>query len=88
MAAITPPENEKKYPEPSMFGSIPASGFFIRHAKNVILRDIQFDFLKPDARPTLYLDDVHGIKLIRVSSTQEPQVKRLIQNNVTGLQDN
>ncbi len=88
MAALTPPENEKKYPEPSMFGSIPASGFFIRHAKNVILRDIQFDFLKPDARPTLYLDDVHGIKLIRVTSTQEPQVKRLIQNNVTGLQDN
>lgn len=88
MAAFTPPENEKKYPEPSMFGSIPASGFFIRHAKNVILRDIQFDFLKPDARPTLYLDDVHGIKLIRVTSTQEPQVNRLIQNNVTGLQDN
>lgn len=88
MAALTPPENEKKYPEPSMFGSIPASGFFIRHAKNVILRDIQFDYLKPDVRPTLYLDDVHGIKLIRVSSTQEPQVKRLIQNNVTGLMDN
>ena len=88
MAALTPPENEKKYPEPSMFGKIPASGFFIRHAKNVVLRDIQFDYLKPDARPTLYLDDVHGIKLIRVSSTQEPQVKRIIQNNVTGLQDN
>ena len=31
-AAVSPPEKESNYPEPSMFGDIPAYGFFIRHA--------------------------------------------------------
>ena len=29
----TPPEQEKVYPEPWMFGTIPAKGFYIRHAR-------------------------------------------------------
>src|SRR5947207_13654674 len=35
MAALVPPENAKNYPEPDMFGALPASGFFIRHARNI-----------------------------------------------------
>ena len=31
------PEQEKEYPEPSMFGLLPAYGFFIRHAKGIEL---------------------------------------------------
>jgi len=29
------PEREKEYPEPSMFGMLPAYGFFIRHATGI-----------------------------------------------------
>src|SRR5574344_1106032 len=34
-AKKTPPEQEKVYPEPWMFGTIPASGFYVRHARNI-----------------------------------------------------
>lgn len=88
MAALVPPENENKYPEPWMFGTIPASGFFIRHAKNVKLQDIDLKFTNPDARPTLYLDDVHDINILRLRSSLDKSVERMIQKNVTGLTDN
>ncbi len=62
-AKLTPPENETGYPEPWMFGTIPASGFFIRHAKNIELNNIQVDFINPDYRPSLWLKDVDGCRL-------------------------
>jgi len=51
MAALKPPENEAKYPDPNMFGALPASGLFIPHARNVELSHIEVQTLKPDARP-------------------------------------
>ena len=32
-AEASPPERESSYPEPSMFGPIPAYGFYVRHAR-------------------------------------------------------
>lgn len=87
MAALTPPENERLYPEPWMFGLIPASGFFIRHVNNITLKDIELSYLTPDARPTFYLDNVQRIRLVRVSSTLEPTVPRIKQTKVSGLTD-
>jgi len=57
------PENENKYPEPGMFGTNPACGLFIRHAKGIQLADIQFHTLPSDDRPVLLLDDVKGVYL-------------------------
>ncbi|ADQ18027.1 glycoside hydrolase family 28 [Leadbetterella byssophila DSM 17132] len=56
-----PPEQEKVYPEPWMFGTIPASGFFIRHAKDVRLSNIDLSYEKEDTRPALWVDDVKGL---------------------------
>ena len=39
-AALEPPERETNYPEPSMFGELPAYGFFIRHARGVELSNV------------------------------------------------
>jgi len=86
-ASIVPPENLKQYPEPSMFGLIPASGFFLRHVKNIVLRDVQLSFQKPDFRPTFYLEDVQGADFLRVSAPLQPGVERFIQKNVSGLKD-
>jgi len=63
---LVPPENEKAYPEPWMFGTIPASSFFIRHAKNVQLDNVRVKFLQPDYRPAIVLDDALDIRLHRV----------------------
>lgn len=57
-AAVTPPERETNYPEPSMFGELPAYGFFIRHAKGIELNSIEVSYLKEDQRPPIVLTDV------------------------------
>jgi polygalacturonase len=60
------PENEKSYPEPSMFGVIPASVFYVRHAKNVTFDNIRVSFQKEDFRPAFVLDNVHGAEFERL----------------------
>ncbi|GHT58215.1 hypothetical protein AGMMS50239_02340 [Bacteroidia bacterium] len=62
-AKIAPPENEKVYPEPWMFGTIPASAFYIRHARNIKFKDIDVDFAKEDGRPAFVLDDAVDIDI-------------------------
>ena len=43
-------EREKKYPEATMWGVLPAKGFFIRHARNVKLSNIDIQTAEQDAR--------------------------------------
>jgi polygalacturonase len=62
-AAIVPPENEEVYPEPWMFGTIPASVFFVRHARNIHFHHIYADFMDADFRPAFVLDDAIHIDL-------------------------
>lgn len=52
------PEQEKAYPEPWMFGTIPASGFYVRHARGITFDNVRFHFEKPDGRPLFVTDDV------------------------------
>jgi len=57
-AQIQPPEFENKYPEPGMFGTVPSSGFFLRHVRNIELSHVEIANTAPDARPAFYLTDV------------------------------
>ena len=59
-AALEPPEKETEYPEPDMFGNMPAFGLYARHVTGLTTRDIHFSLDKPDARPALRLDEVSG----------------------------
>jgi polygalacturonase len=56
--AYATPEREDGYPEPSMFGVLPAYGFFIRHARGIQLHDVTVGFMKEDRRPAFVLEDV------------------------------
>jgi len=60
-ANLVVPEKENAYPEPTMFGDLPASAFYIRHANDVQMNHIDVYFMKSDARPAVVLQDVHGI---------------------------
>lgn len=51
-------EKPKDYPEATMFGTLPAYGFYIRHASGVTLDGIQFAVKEADQRPAIHLDDV------------------------------
>jgi len=55
------PEEEKSYPDPVMFGPLPVYGFYIRHAKNLTLRNVDLTPITPDQRPAILLDDVQQI---------------------------
>jgi polygalacturonase len=65
-AAFDPPQNELGYPEASMFGTLPATGFFLRHARNLELSNIEIATAKPDARPAIWADDVDGLDCFRL----------------------
>ena len=57
------PENEKDYPEFSMFGELPAWGFYVRHAKNIHFNHVRLSRKDPSFRPATIFDDVQGFTL-------------------------
>ena len=62
-ASAQTPEHADAYPEPSMFGPTPAYGLYVRHAKNLTVRDLDVRTMSVDARPPVALVDVdlfHG----------------------------
>ena len=65
-AAVVVPEIENDYPEPGRFGPIPAQGFFIRHVKNISMRDVEIRAMQPDVRPAFMLEDVDGADFTHV----------------------
>lgn len=46
-----------------MFGDLPATGFFVRHARNVDISRVEVRTLAPDARPSFWMQDVEGARL-------------------------
>jgi polygalacturonase len=65
-AALKPEEMEEAYPEPRMFGEMPAYGFFIRHVDGIQLNGVQVSYLKEDLRPPVVLDGVKGASFDRL----------------------
>jgi len=57
------PENEKDYPEFSMFGELPAWGFYVRHAKGIHFNHVTLRRGSPSFRPATIFDDVQGFTL-------------------------
>ncbi len=72
MAALRPPEQADKYPEPVMFGDLPASGLFVRHARNLTLGNVEIAVKAPDARPAIWMQDVDGVDSFRLRAPKGP----------------
>ena len=53
-------EKEKDYPEATMWGNLPAKGFFVRHARNIHFSNIHVQTIEPDARPDFVNIDTEG----------------------------
>ena len=51
-------DKEKEYPEATMFGTLPAKGFFVRHARNVVIEKLNIKTDEEDCRPVLVEQDV------------------------------
>jgi len=70
MAALQPPENEKEYPDPNMFGDLPACGFFMRHVRNLEMNNVEIATIDTDARASFWLRDVDGADFFRLRVPQ------------------
>ncbi len=65
-AQVTPdrvPEQAAKYPEFSMFGELPAWGFYCRHAEGISFSNCTFRCTARDYRSALVCDDVKNLVL-------------------------
>jgi len=94
-AAIDPPENEKSYPDPSMFGTVPAYGLYVRHAKNVTLQRVAMSHDAEEHRPPVVLHDVDGVACVDLSARRSADgpwmalrdVRNLTVRGVDGIED-
>jgi hypothetical protein len=69
-AAIKPPEMEDRYPEPGMFGRMPASGFYMRHVRNLEMSHVEVRSETPDARPAFVLQNVERADLFALNAAR------------------
>lgn len=69
-AAREPEELETAYPEPSMFGTLPAYGLFARHVRGLRMRDVAVSFEGTEARPAIVLRSVDGASFDAVVAEQ------------------
>jgi len=84
-AARKPEEREETYPEPSMFGTVPAYGLFVRHARGLTLRDIVLGTMTADARPPIVLHDVQNLRLDHVEASRPAGVPFAIFRDIADL---
>jgi hypothetical protein len=84
-AALQIFEKEKDYPEPTMFGTTPAHGFFIRHVKGIELSGIKIESATEDARPAFSLYDVQDADLRHIKMPVAPGVPAFVLNDVTNF---
>ena len=70
MAALDPKEHEAAYPEPEMFGRLPATGFFLRHVRNLEMSNVEIATKVADARAAFWLKDVVGADFFRMRIPQ------------------
>ncbi len=66
MAALQPREDDLAYPDPSKFGDLPATGFYIRRARNIEMTNVEVAVEAPDARPAFWLRDVVDADFFRL----------------------
>jgi hypothetical protein len=73
------------YPEPSLFGVLPAYGFYIRHAAGIRLDGVDVGFMTPDTRPAVVLDDVRDVELHGFRARTAPRAPSLVLRDVDDL---
>ena len=66
MAEIEPPIKENAYPDPGIYGDLPATGFYLRHVRNLEVSNVEVATEMADARAAFCLQDVDGADFFRV----------------------
>jgi hypothetical protein len=72
------PEMPDRYPEFSQWKELPAWGFYVRHAKNLIFENVTLTVKEKDYRPAIVFDDVKGAILKDMKYNSAGGGKKLI----------
>lgn len=56
-------EDEKGYPQPTVWGNLPSSVLFIRHVKNLMIENLIFGSQEPDPRIPIIAVDVKNMRI-------------------------
>ena len=75
-------ENEKGYPEFSMFGELPAWGFYVRHVSGLTMNNISVTARAKDYRPACVFDDVSELNLDQWNIQEDDAGKQYILRDV------
>jgi hypothetical protein len=79
------PEAAAKYPDPDIFGELPALALYGRHVDGLTLRNLKVHAAEPDGRPAVVLDDVARLEISEFDSTNvPPHQPMLLFQNVAG----
>jgi polygalacturonase len=78
-------EDEKGYPQPTIWGNLPSSAFFIRHAKNIQIDGLMFGSKHPDPRIPIIAVDVDGLQINRIFNNNAPSAMLLKAKKVVNL---
>lgn len=82
---INVPEAEAKYPDPDLFGELPALALYSKHVDGLTLRNVKVHSAEPDGRPAVVLDDVTHLEISAFDSTNvPPHQPMLLFQNVAG----
>ena len=73
-----------EYPECTMFGALPAYGFYVRHAEGIHLRDVELYCETAEERPMLVCDDVRGLRMDGLRGTEGPDLQKVV---LSGVED-
>ncbi len=76
------PEKESSYPEFSMFGELPAWGFYVRHVKGISMKNVTVKAVSADYRPAFVLDDVQQVTLSSIQIEEKGNKKQVILKDV------
>ncbi|MBN2269691.1 MAG: glycoside hydrolase family 28 protein [Sedimentisphaerales bacterium] len=77
-AARQIPENPANYPESTMFGTLPAYGFYCRHVDNLQFQNIRLATSAPDYRHAVVFDDVHSATIDSLDAPSAPDAAEVI----------
>ncbi len=83
-AQLQLPEAEEKYPEPTMFGTTPVSGFYVRHLRHLEMSHVEIANRAADARPAFHLEDVERADLFAITAPRNVEGTFALRN-VTDL---
>jgi hypothetical protein len=72
------PERPESYPESTMFGQLPAWGFYVRHAKGVTFENVELRVSRPDLRHAMVFDDAEDVTIDRLDAAFSPGAAAMI----------